>query len=91
MADGELALSGELNYQTVPGLWKKTLVLLSQGAVSSIDLKDVTRADSAGIAYLIEVICEARKRHQAVDVRHIPDQLTAIGAVSGLQQILGKH
>ena len=53
--DGNAGISGELTFESVPGLFREAAPLLADTpAVQQIDLADVTAVDSAGLALLLE-------------------------------------
>ncbi len=82
-------VAGELDVGTVPGLIQQTLALFrKESGVMTIDLQKVTRADSSGIAILIEWMRAARDSNREIVFRNVPVQLLAIAKVSGLDQIL---
>ncbi len=85
---GHWRLSGELSFQTVPGLSERSAALFADQSHVDVDLRDVRRADSAGVALLVEWAREARQR--AVEIRYlnVPGQMLAIARVSSLDQIL---
>lgn len=92
--DGRLQLSGELSMATVPALLagQKPLALAADAdpaAAVIIDLAGVTRADSAGLALLIQWQREAQARQRAIRFQHIPDQMLAMARLSGVDQLLG--
>ncbi|MCC6207860.1 MAG: STAS domain-containing protein [Gammaproteobacteria bacterium] len=84
-----LNVSGELNFSTVPALLERGSALLAgcEGQVR-LDLGGVTRADSAGLALLIEWLRVARRGRARLEIRNMPAQLRAIARVSGLDSIL---
>lgn len=89
-SDGGFAVSGELVFDTVPGLLADSLSLLDAGGGAvAFDLKGVTRADSAGLALLVEWLRRARGRGKAVSFINVPPQMLAIAKVSGVDALLG--
>jgi phospholipid transport system transporter-binding protein len=52
--DGSYAVRGELTFATVPGFLTGNGRLLAGGAAVTVDLAGVDRADSAGVALLVE-------------------------------------
>ncbi|MBI3562710.1 MAG: STAS domain-containing protein [Gammaproteobacteria bacterium] len=86
---GQWALSGELNMQTVPELFASSQSLFAglQGKIS-IDLQQVTRSDSAGLALLIAWMRMAQARSFEVCYQHLPKQMLQIAQVSELDKIL---
>lgn len=87
--DNLFVIKGELNMHTVPALAETAHALLTQlsGEVS-VDLAGVSRADSAGLALLIDL--ERLVRRQQCDIRflHLPKQLNQILHLSELDEIL---
>ncbi|MGE0371222.1 MAG: lipid asymmetry maintenance protein MlaB [Gammaproteobacteria bacterium] len=84
-----LSVSGELNFATVPALLERGAALLAAGGGRiRLDLGGVTRADSAGLALLIEWLRLARSRRASLEIVNMPAQLRAIARVSGLDGIL---
>lgn len=81
-------ISGELSFATVPELSERMESLFADQAQIDIDLRDVQRSDSAGVAMLVEWAGEASRR--AVEIRYlnVPSQMLAIVRVSSLDQIL---
>lgn len=84
-----VSVSGELNFSTVPALLERGAALFATGGDRiRLDLGGVTRADSAGLALLVEWLRIARRRHADIEIRNMPEQLRAIARVSGLDGIL---
>ncbi|MGA7799783.1 MAG: STAS domain-containing protein [Gammaproteobacteria bacterium] len=86
--DGRLYLRGEVTFSTVPDIWGRSRALFDTGAEMVVDLRDVERADSAGLALLVEWMRTARRRQTAVRFVNMPAQMLAIARVSSLDQIL---
>jgi phospholipid transport system transporter-binding protein len=84
-----LRVSGELSYATVPELLERGAALLAgRSARVRLDLGGVIRADSAGLALLIEWLRIARGRRADIEFRNIPPQMLVIARVSGLDRML---
>lgn len=79
-------LSGELSFATVGTLLSELLQHAAQIPPQVIDLSEVTRADSAGLALLIEM----RKQPAIAPAifRHIPKQMLTLAEVCGVQSLL---
>lgn len=88
--DGALTVRGVLSFDTVPGVFAKSAawVETSQGAIT-IDLKNVERADSAGLALLIEWLQMARRQNRELSFRNVPEQVRSLIRVNGLTNALG--
>jgi phospholipid transport system transporter-binding protein len=86
---GEVGVSGELTFATVMGLHGKAVPLFEKQAGDFvIDLAAVSRADSAGLALLIEWLRWAQRRGVTIAFRAMPGQLRAIAAASDLDGLL---
>lgn len=86
---GIVQVSGELTFTTVTTLNGQAEKLFAgQSGDFTVDLGGVTRADSAGLALLIEWLRWARQRQVAVRFRHMPAQMRTIAAVSDLDPVL---
>jgi len=85
----QFVIRGELNMQTVPALAESARDMLKQlsGEVS-VDLSGVSRADSAGLALLIDLQRHTRRQQCAIRFLHLPEQLRQILHLSELDDIL---
>ncbi len=86
--EGSLSLNGELSFKTVPALVANNKNFLSNGSSIDIDLSGVSRADSAGVALLIEWQRQAQKQNKSVCFSNIPSQMLAIARLSGVNELL---
>ena len=86
-ADGAVEVSGLLTFETVPGfLERSTNWLGSKRASIRVDLKAVSRADSAGLALLLEWLRLARAAKCELEFVNVPEQVRDLIRVSGLTQ-----
>lgn len=79
-------LSGELIFATVGDLLTE---FAQQRPPKVIDLCDITRTDSAGLALLIEWLKQTKDA--LITFRNIPAQMLSIAAISGVQGMLIKN
>lgn len=86
--EGAFVLCGELSFATVPALLREGGNLFDGQTQVTVDLKDVTRSDSAGLALLVEWTRQAREHGATLVLRNITPQMLAIAQVSGLDRIL---
>lgn len=87
--NGALAVSGELTFYTAGSLFTAGTALLgSADAVDSVDLQDVTRADSAGLALLLEWLGYARASGRALRFVNVPGQVERMLQANGLAEAL---
>ncbi len=84
LAPGEYGVSGSMGFDTVAGLLAQSAAIFNGAASVVIDLSAVERADSAGVALLVEWLRLARGQGVTLRFRHIPSQMWAIVEVSDL-------
>ncbi|OYV78404.1 MAG: hypothetical protein B7Z66_01730 [Chromatiales bacterium 21-64-14] len=85
---GRLQVVGDLSFQTVPQVWADSEAVFQKVPQLEIDLRDVSRSDSAGLALLVEWMRQARRAGKVIRFYNIPRQMLAIARVSSLDQIL---
>lgn len=94
-ADKTWRVSGELTFTTVGGLlseFTQNMPLNNGGAKDIqpepqvIDLSDVTRTDSAGLAFLIEL--RRQTKDIAITFRNMPTQMLSLASISDVQDLL---
>lgn len=85
--EGTLKVHGPLTFATVPGLFiESNSIIKSASETITIDLQDVSRTDSAGLALLVEWLRAAGSHARFVN---IPAQLRRLIDVSGLARAFG--
>ena len=90
-ADGELMLSGVLDYLTGPALRRAGQALIraeEKDEPLRIDLSAVERSSSVGLSLLLAFIRDARAVGREVIITAMPDDMQQIVRVSGLQDVL---
>lgn len=86
--DGSWLLQGELDFMSVPALLQHAGMNMLGRELVTVDLKGVTRADSAGLALLVEWLRESESAGNRIEFVNVPAQLLSIARVCGLEQIL---
>ena len=81
-------VSGELTLATAKAVLSESTRLFDNAARLDIDLANVTRADSAGLALLVAWMLQARVGNKPIQFQHVPSQMLAIAKASGLDDIL---
>lgn len=83
---GTWRIEGDLSFATVPAL----LADIEQRGVLplEIDLSNVTRSDSAGLALLVELVGRAWQQDRTLCLRNFPAQLASLAEISGVQELL---
>jgi phospholipid transport system transporter-binding protein len=87
VAEGSYRLEGALDFATVPSLWRESQASFATGASLEVDLGGVTRADSAGLALMLEWHRTARGSGGGVRFRNLPAQLRAIARAVRLEAL----
>jgi phospholipid transport system transporter-binding protein len=64
------------------------LALIGRGENTTIDLAQVSEADSAGLAVLVEWLAHARQLDTAIHYANIPAQILAVARISDLDALL---
>ncbi|MFK8080830.1 MAG: lipid asymmetry maintenance protein MlaB [Granulosicoccus sp.] len=80
-------ITGTLDFNTAREVLDSVTPYIAEHATLDIDLSGVTRANSAGLALLIEWLATARRVDHVVTFHHIPDglrQLAGVCQVDGL-------
>src|SRR5689334_19674078 len=87
---GRVAVTGELTFGTARDA--RTLgILVLEGSRAErivIDCRGVSRADSAGLAVLLDWLAWGRKRTRPVSLENLPDSLLAIARISEVDTLL---
>lgn len=86
--DGSIRVDGELEFETVPAAALASAGLLATMESVRIDLAGVTRADSSGVALLLDWVALARARGRKVRFSNVPAQMRSIIRLCELESVL---
>ncbi len=86
--DGDWLLEGELDYFTVPDVLARSTGRMPGAGAVRVDLKGVTRADSAGLALLLAWLRDSERTGCSISFVNVPAQLMSIARICGLEEIL---
>lgn len=81
-------VAGALTFETVPGLFQNSSSWFAGAGDLTIDLAQVERIDSAGLALLIEWLRHARVANRTLRFANIPAQVQTLIRINGLQDAL---
>jgi phospholipid transport system transporter-binding protein len=88
-------LLGPLSFETVPALWVQAQALLRQADPAQqelvVDLGGVSRSDSAGLALLVLLFSESKRRDRALGFFAVPAQVMALARIGGVEGLLPLH
>ena len=89
-AAGRIVVTGELTFATARDARQiGTLVLESSRATTLvIDCAGVARADSAGLAVLLDWLSWARRKSRSLKLENLPASLVAIAKISEVDGLL---
>jgi phospholipid transport system transporter-binding protein len=90
ISEGHYLLKGQLNFQSVPDLWKENRLSLfdDPSPVIDINLAQLERSDSSGLSILVEWYREAEQRGKRICFINLPEQMFAVARVCQLHEIL---
>jgi phospholipid transport system transporter-binding protein len=90
-ANGELLLSGVLDYRSGPALREsgRQLIVASSARELVLDCAAVAKSSSVGLSLLLAFMRDAKATGKNLSVRGLPQDMQGIARVSGLQQLLG--
>jgi phospholipid transport system transporter-binding protein len=86
--EGRFRIAGELSFGTASAALARSRKLFRDHAVIELDLSGVGRADSAGLALLLEWVNWALNNAREIQFHHIPPQLVAIAQISEVDDML---
>lgn len=91
IAQQRLTVTGALTFDSVAQKIIETDVLFQDSQTLEVDLSQVSKSDSAGLALLIHWLREAHQRQKTLTFSRMPQQMLAMAQATGLEQILPLH
>ena len=85
---GCIDVCGDLTFATVNELLSSARTLFDTLPALDIDLANVTRSDSAGLALLIDWMRTAKNANKNIVFHNIPAQMMEMAHASGLDELL---
>ena len=85
--EGRLMLSGAIDFDSVAAVYRQMAPYLEQGGSLSLDLGEVGRFNSAGLALLLQWLEDARRRQVELTFLNLPaahGELASLYNLSGL-------
>mgnify|MGYP003439476283 FL=1 len=84
-------VAGALTFETVPDLYRNSASWFEGAGELILDLAQVERTDSAGLALLIEWLRRAQTANRTLRFANIPAQVQTLIRINGLQDALLNH
>lgn len=88
--DGSWRIEGVLDFTSVATLFARTGEVLAGADAVTIDLSGVERANSAGVALLLEWRREAQRRGIALELDGLPEAVLRVARLSGVEDVLAR-
>ncbi len=88
LGDGRFALSGAMSFETAEQILRESEDPFAEHARLEIDLSAVDKADSAGLALLLEWITWANHTVREIRFTGMPDSIVAIAETTEVGQLL---
>jgi len=87
--NGQFAFIGELSFTNVDDLSEETgQAILQADTDCVVDLQQVSRVDSAGLALLIHLLRLAKQQGKSIRFLNAPKQLLAVAKFNGVDTLL---
>jgi len=86
--EGRFELVGDLGFQSVVKALDESKSLFSKHSSIELDLAGVRRADSAGLALMLEWVNWARNNAHELRFSNIPAQIISIAQISEVEDML---
>jgi phospholipid transport system transporter-binding protein len=90
VGEGRIVVTGELTFASAREARQIGVLVLesSRAAKLAIDCSGVTRADSAGLAVLLDWLAWGRRKSRPVSLQNLPASLVAIAKISEVDELL---
>ena len=88
LGEGRFELSGEMSFGTVDRILRASDTAFRDHDRLQVDFSGVDKADSAGLALLLEWKAQARRRSREIDYVAIPGSILAIAQTTDVQHLL---
>ena len=87
---GRFELSGEMTFATAEDILRESEELFENHTRITVDLSGVTRADSAGLALLLEWVTWAIHTVREIQFLEMPERIMAIAKTTEVDHLLNK-
>jgi len=85
---GNFSLSGEMSFDTADRILRLSQRQFGGHDVVNVDFSSVTKADSAGLALLLEWKTQARQRQAEIRFTGLPESVVAIARTTEVDHLL---
>ena len=88
LGEGRFALTGEMTFETAERILLASEEPFEQHTRIEVDLEGVTKADSAGLALLLEWITWANHTVREIRFLSMPERILAIARTTEVEQLM---
>lgn len=88
LGDGRFELIGDMSFDTAEKILKSSEQPFGQYNALELDLSQVTKADSAGLALLLEWKAQANQRAGQIKFLAVPESLLAIAQTTEVSDLI---
>ena len=90
---GYFQLQGELNRNTIAKSDALSIIVKSSqnatsGQITTLDMGGVKHADTAGLAWLMNLLKDSRKQNVKFELKNIPESLIKLAKISDVDSFL---
>ncbi|MEJ2763921.1 STAS domain-containing protein [Photobacterium sp. MCCC 1A19761] len=86
--NGHYSLSGTLERDTVPAFWRQRHEWMPRDSQVQLDLRAVTRVDSAGMVMLLHIYQQLSSNGSELTLLNVPEQLVTLLRLSHVESML---
>jgi phospholipid transport system transporter-binding protein len=86
--EGRFSLSGDMSFETANQILRSSESVFRRHATLEIDLSGVGKADSAGLALMLEWKAQAGQRGASIQFIEIPKSLLAVAKTSEVSDLI---
>jgi phospholipid transport system transporter-binding protein len=88
LGDGRFELSGEMSFKTANSILKSSSKNFGQYESLELDMSKVGKADSAGLALMVEWQAQTRRRAAKIRFVAVPESLRAIAVTCDVADLI---
>jgi len=86
-----LTINGELTRHTITRGFEKTSKKFQSTALTSVDLAQVSRIDTAGLAWLLSLVESAKRAGNELSFSPVSDDLLRLAKLTGVESFLQRQ
>lgn len=88
LGSGRFELTGDMSFHTADRILRASATVFAEQASIEVDLSNVEKADSAGLALLLEWKALANQRAAEIRFTGVPESLLAIARTTDVSDLL---